>query len=334
VKAPRALLVIIALWLGLVVPASAYLKFGITVNGQSQTLRWRTMPVRYFISDRQAVPSVTIEQFSETVTRAFGTWEAVPMSSIRFERAGFTSARPSDDDAVTVLGFESHPELDRVLGSTSFTFDVQRGEIVEADIFFNAAFLWSVAPGGDANRFDLESIALHEIGHLVGLGHSAIGETEPRPTGGRRVIGAEAVMFPIAFGPGNIDARRLRADDVAGVSDLYPDGGFNRDTGSVSGRITKNGAGVFGAHVLAYNLRTGQMVGTFTLNQNGDYAIAGLEPGAFVLRAEPLDDGDLESFFNNGTNVDLGFQVTYAERLAIVPAGGDAPGIDISVRPK
>lgn len=334
VKAPRALLVIITIWLGLVVPVSAYLKFGITINGQSQTLRWRTMPVRYSVSDRLAVPGVTVAQFSEVMGRAFGTWEAVPMSSIRFERSGFTSARPSDDDAITVLGFESHPELDRVLGSTSFTFDVQRGEIVEADIFFNAAFPWSVATGGEANRFDLESIALHEIGHLVGLGHSAIGETEPRPTGGRRVIGAEAVMFPIAFGPGNIDARRLRADDVAGVSDLYPDGGFNRDTGSVSGRITKNGAGVFGAHVVAYNVRTGQMVGTFTLNTNGDYAIAGLEPGPFVLRAEPLDDGDLESFFNNGTNVELGFQVTYSERLAIVPAGGDAPGINITVRPK
>jgi hypothetical protein len=91
---------------------------------------------------------------------------------------------------------------------------------------------------------------------------------------------------------------------------------------------------VFGAHVVAYNVRTGQMVGTFTLNPEGDFAIAGLEPGPFVVRAEPLDDGDLESFFNNGTNVELGFQVTYSERLAIVPAGGDAPGINISVRPK
>jgi len=53
-----------------------------------------------------------------------------------------------------------------------------------------------------------------------------------------------------------------------------------------------------------------------------------------VVGGEPLDDGDLESFFNNGTNVDLSFQVTFAERLAIVPAGGDAPGINISVRPK
>ena len=146
VRAPRALLVVITLWLGLAVPASAYLKFGITTNGQSQTLRWRTMPVRYFVSDALSVSGVTVAQFAETVARAFGTWETVPMSSIRFERTGFTSARPSDDDAITVLGFQNRPELDRVLGSTSLTFDVARGEIVEADIFFNAAFPWSVAP--------------------------------------------------------------------------------------------------------------------------------------------------------------------------------------------
>ena len=55
-----------------------------------------------------------------------------------------------------------------MLGIHQFTFDVARGEIVEADIFFNGAFEWSVVTGGDVKRFDLGSIALHEIGHLVG----------------------------------------------------------------------------------------------------------------------------------------------------------------------
>jgi hypothetical protein len=332
-RAPRAALVVGALWLGLVVPASAYLKFGLTVNGETQTLRWRTMPVRYFVSDRMAVNGVSIAQLDATITRAFTTWDAVPTASIRFERAGIVAATPATDDGITVLGFENRPELDRVLGSTSLTFDTTRGEVVESDVFFNAAFPWSVASGGETGRFDLESIALHEIGHLIGLGHSALGETEVRP-GGRRVIGAEAVMFPIAFSPGNIAARALMADDVAGVSDLYPDGAFNRETGSVSGRVTKDGRGVFGAHVVAYNTRTGKMVASFTLNTNGDYAIAGLEPGPCVVRAEPLDDGDVESFLDRSSSVDLSFQATYSERLAIVPRGGNAANIDIAVRPK
>ena len=48
-------------------------------------------------------------------------------------------------------------------------------------------------------------------------------------------------MFPLAFGPGNVLHRALRPDDIAGVSDLYPEGGFEDDTGSISGRVTKNG---------------------------------------------------------------------------------------------
>jgi hypothetical protein len=280
------------------------------------------------------VNGVSINDLDQAIGRAFATWGAVPTSAIRFERVGLTPATPRDDDGMTVLGFEDHPELDRVLGQTSFTFDIERGEIVEADIFFNRAFPWSVASGGTNGRFDLESIALHEIGHLTGLGHSALGETEQIAGGGRRVTGAESVMFPIAFSPGNTSGRTLRADDIAGVSDLYPDGGFTRDKGSVSGRVTRDGKGVFGAHIVAFNLQTRALVASFTLNENGDYAIAGLDPGPTVVRVEPLDDGDVDSFFNDSAPVDVDFAVTYHDRLAVVPRGGNAAGVDVAVRSK
>jgi hypothetical protein len=334
VKPLRAALVVATCWIACSTPMFAYLKFGLDINGQNVTLKWKTLPVRYFVSSRGPVAGVSIDDFDRAITRAFATWEAVPSSAIRFERVGLTSASPRDDDGMTVLGFEDHPELDRVLGQTSFTFDIERGEIVEADIFFNRAFPWSVASGGTSGRFDLESIALHEIGHLTGLGHSALGETEQVAGGGRRVIAAEAVMFPIAFSPGNTSGRTLRADDVAGVSDLYPDGAFNRDTGSVSGRVTKNGKGVFGAHIVAFNLQTRSLIASFTLNENGDYAIAGLDPGPTIVRVEPLDDGDIDSFFNDAAPVDLDFGVTYHDRLAVVPRGGNAAGIDVTVRSK
>ena len=149
-------------------------------------------------------------------------------ASVGFEFGGFVGSRPLDQDGANVIGFASRPDLERTLASTSFLIDTRTGEILESDIFFNSTFHWSVAPGGEAGRFDVQSIATHEAGHFLGLGHSLLGETEARPTGGRRLLAGGAVMFPIAFTAGNIVDRDLTADDIAGVSDIYPDGEFRQ----------------------------------------------------------------------------------------------------------
>jgi hypothetical protein len=241
-----------------------------------------------------------------------------------------TAASPGSDDGSSVLGFQNRPDLDRVLASTSFLVDSATGALIESDIFFNAAFPWSVAAAGDSGRYDLESIALHEIGHFSGLSHSALGETELLSTGGRRVLSAEAVMFPIAFAPGSISARTLKADDIAGISDLYPAGDFTSD-GSLSGRVTKDGQPIFGAHVVAFNPATGAMVGGFSLNAQGQFSIGGLSPGPHVVRVEPLDDVDIGSFFDTSQNVDIDFGIAFLDRIVVVPKGGDSGEVAVTV---
>ncbi|MBI2834221.1 MAG: matrixin family metalloprotease [Acidobacteria bacterium] len=314
-------------------PAAAYLHFGVRVGGQSVTLKWRNVPVRYFVADAGA-PGVSPSQLKAAVDASFQTWQDIPTSGITFQFVGFTSARPFDDDGMSTLGFLNVPELDRVLGATNFLISTTTGEILESDIFFNTSFSWSVAPAGEPPRFDLQTVATHEIGHMAGLGHSALGETEPRAGGGHRVIAAETVMFPIAFSPGDISDRSLRADDVAGISDLYPDGTFASATGSITGRVTKDGAGVLGAHVVAYNLDTGTLVAGFSNNRNGDFAIFGLDPGPHVIRVEPIDDADLESFFSPSVSADVSFRITFLGRFVVVPRGGSSEAIEIQVVPK
>ena len=325
-----AAVVSIALCVAPAQPAFAYLKFGVRVGTRQITLKWAQTPVRYFVSARSTVPGVAVTDFEAAVARAFARWQAVPTAGITYQYGGLTTARPGEDDGSSTLGFESHPELDRVLASTSFLIDRTTGALLESDIFFNSTFAWSVAAAGETGRFDLESIALHEIGHFSGLGHSALGETELREGGGRRVLSAEAVMFPIAFTAGSIAGRELKADDIAGISDIYPDGDFN-SRGSFSGRVLQDGRPLFGAHVIAFDPATHELVAGFTLDSQGTFAIAGLSPGPKVIRVEPLDDADLDSFFSATQTVDVDFRVTFLDRLVVVPKGGDTGSIDLSV---
>ena len=313
-------------------PAQAYLHLTSSTGSTQTPLKWNQTRVRWFATDR-GVAGVTAGQFQTAVAAGFATWEAVPTASVAFQFVGFTSAVPFDDDGISTFGFDAEPDLDRVLGATSFVVDTLTGEIVESDVFFNSIFTWSTAAAGDTSRFDLQSVATHEIGHFVGLGHSAIGETEIRPDGGRRVIASGAVMFPISLGRGITADRTLQPDDIAGVSDLYPDGDFDDATGAISGRVVRNGTGVIGAHVIAFNPKSGVIIGGFSIGQGGTFQIAGLTPGALVIRVEPLDDADIDSFFSP-RGIDVDFQVTLLPRLIVAPAGGASDRFDVSVRPK
>jgi hypothetical protein len=312
-------------------PALAYLKFGTRIGTELVDVRWNQMPIRYFVNERD-VATVAGPQFREAVQRAFATWQAIPTATIRADFQGVTAASPNAIDGRTTLGFLDRPDLERVLAATSFILNSATGEIVESDIFFNTRFVWSTAAAGETGKVDVESIAVHEVGHLLGLGHSAIGETELLASGGRRVLGAGAVMFPIAFTAGNITARGVQADDVAGVVDLYGTPAAEGDLGSISGRVTKDGRGFFGAHVVAFNPESGAMVAGFSLNESGEFVIAGLEPGPYILRAEPLDDANTDSFFA-GT-IDVDFRVTYASQLVVVPRNGASDTIEIAVKAK
>ncbi|MEO7192482.1 MAG: matrixin family metalloprotease [Vicinamibacterales bacterium] len=311
----------------------AYLELGSQVGSQIVALQWKRFPIRYFVGNRDS-SGVTSPALQQAVDRAFATWKAVPGTPITTEFGGFTSNQPFAADNVSVIGFRSRPDLDRTLGATTFNLDLITGEVLEADIFLNTAFNWSVEASGEADRFDVESILLHEIGHVLGLGHSALGETELTAPGRRRVIAKGAVMFPIAFGSGSVTDRHLQPDDQAGLVSIYTAPSGQRALGSVSGRVILNGTGVFGAHVTAFNPSTGAVVGTFTLNQQGEFVTQGLTPGMYVLRAEPLDDADVESFFGAEVVVNINFKPAFAATLVAVPAGGTSDSVSITVTAK
>jgi hypothetical protein len=141
-------------------------------------------------------------------------------------------------------------------------------------------------------------------------------------------------MFPIAYPTGNIEDRTLEADDRAAITDVYGTAEADRQLGSISGRVTLGGQGIFGAHVTAMHTATGEMVGGFSLTDGGNFVIGGLPAGLYIVRVEPLDDADIESFFDDDGSVNINFSPVYHSKLVAVPRGGSGPAIEIVVKAK
>ena len=306
----------------------AYLRQSYLVGDQRVSVAWAERRIDYFVSDR-GVEGVGVDAFEAALQRATASWQAAPGSTITFRYLGRTAARPLDLDGRNTVGFLSRADLEGVLGVTATITDVISGDVIESDMFLNSAVDWSVAAEGEDGRFDVESIALHEFGHMLGLSHSALGYFEVTDSDAR-LAAAEAVMFPYAFDPGNTAGRQLKSDDVAGVAEIYPEGDHAAGTASIRAHVQLDGRDVFGAHVMAFNPASGLMVGGFVLD-NGTVTITGLEPGPYVLRLEPVDDDDVGSYFDDLPPVDVGFQNKFVERLVYAQSGTTAGPIEITL---
>ncbi len=131
--------------------------------------------------------------------------------------------------------------------------------IVDADIVFNPADTFAAASPA-TNQFDLQSVATHEIGHLMGLDHSGI---------------ANAVMFPYGDTASIGVHQALWTDDLIGVSHLYP--GTTTASSGISRQVTISQPGtgaiaeVYGAHVVAIDATTGNVVTDTLTDPSGNY---------------------------------------------------------------
>jgi hypothetical protein len=309
----------------------AYLRQSFLNSSGRVFVSWAGARIPYVVSD-QPVEGVSVDALETALQRATAAWQAAGGSNMTFEYQGRTSARPLALDGRNTIGFLARPDLEGVLGVTASIFDSVTGEVVESDMFLNSTVGWSVAGDGEEGRYDVESIALHELGHMLGLDHSALGYFEATDDDAR-LAASEAVMFPFAFDPGTTAGRQLRADDVAGAADIYPEADHRTSTGSIRAHVEFEGRDAFGVHVMAFNPVSGVMVAGFVL-ESGDALITGLSPGPYVLRVEPVDDDDVGSYFEEPTIVDLGFRNQFVDQLVYVQRGATAGPIAITLEAK
>jgi hypothetical protein len=270
----------------------------------------RRLPIRWVLSEDGLPGSgIALGTLESEIAAAFDAWAALPTSAAAFTYGGRVDARDAKLDGRLGIGIDGRnlvtftdPDLVFPPGvlalslSTGFTNDTvvtaanadldgdgsadlptgtyAAGTIFDSDIAFNGGVEWAVS-GADGTN-DVRAVALHEVGHLLGLCHSAI---------------RHAVMWP--FLRDDVAGSRLPTpDDVAWVSHLYPDepahsAAFGRITGTVTNGI--NGLPVLGAHVYAVDPETqAGVVGAYT-GDDGTYVLPGLAPGDWLVAIEPLD---------------------------------------------
>ena len=192
--------------------------FRINTSSTGAQLHWPAFPIPFILNQRGA-PSVPSPREADTdpgvpgsldaVRAAFQTWAQVSGARIRFTDQGLTNQTSTGNDRTNLVLWRTadlDPDKfqDSTLAVTVTFFQPSSGDIIDADIEFNGVrFAWGV--NRESDRPDVQSVAVHEIGHFLGLGHV----TDPT-----------AIMFP-SIRNGQIK-RILSSDEVAAAQFLYP----------------------------------------------------------------------------------------------------------------
>jgi Matrixin len=173
-------------------PASA----GYTLTG----LKWDRLPVVQYYNDSGAA----VAGGASALQNTYGDWSSVSGSRYSITSAGPTARCPSLTQGCRGRQrFDGYNDVGwaRLSGGTLGVtwYDTS---IDEADMAINNRYAWNTGCRDVGGSYDLETVFLHENGHVAGLGHSS---------------DVGAVMYP------SYQTARctLAADDKAGLAALY-----------------------------------------------------------------------------------------------------------------
>lgn len=201
----------------------------VTTNTYGEPLHWQTDLISFRLNpagDHGLDP----DAIEMAVSEAISQWQVIAPDWLDLVYEGRTDTDlPDHDDGVQTVFFtdEWDDSLDPDLLALTYVWSYEDGTITHFDMAINTAFHeWST--DGEADSNDLCNAITHEFGHVLGLGHSGVGE---------------ATMYHETE-LGEVLKRDLEADDMRTFFSLYGDGMDTGDgfIGSVGCGLVSRGA--------------------------------------------------------------------------------------------
>ncbi|HKO61301.1 MAG TPA: matrixin family metalloprotease [Pyrinomonadaceae bacterium] len=266
------------------------------VVSHEQKIKWPTRTVTITLSSSLTEPAGNIIEGSDVlgaIDRALNSWTTAAGVKFVVKQSKEQSISPANrGDGINLITIAATDENLAIFADTNNAartrvfFDRESGNITEADIVINpfpysdVGELLQFSTDGTSGTYDLESTLAHEIGHLLGLSHSA-------------VVGSTMQISQALNGTNGVPAftqRTLSHVDHHAVRDLY---GPCQGNPAVKGKILNSTQGNLlaanGVHVWIEDLSSGRVVASALADNRGEFSMGCVPPGDYRAMVEYSD---------------------------------------------
>ena len=253
--------------------------YTLPASDQGRDIRWRYGQKLFMAGNPAGGSRVTGEEFRRAAIFALQQWKWATRGILDFDywQGSDPAHYPTalENDGLNAIFFASHsysPTDPNVIGYTQLLYNATNGDIIEADILLNDRdFEFTDSPADTTStggrRVHLGSVLTHELGHVIGLSHSAE---------------VNASLLHVEF----LEQHLLGCDDQVAARQLYS--AHLPEEGGLTGKLlTPFGDPLAGARVTAISKDRGISIATAHTDPGGVFQFQGLEPGVVALQVSP-----------------------------------------------